>query len=112
MAEASKATLAALVWLHERGHDDMRGGDLVNYYAEREAARLRAEGIGWMAGHHTTSRTHAWRRTGGAVLGRAQQAGLIRQVRISWGTPIYKWTDAGREAVRQANAAASPREGR
>lgn len=101
----TKAQRAALAYmLNSRGPDgDFRGGDFVEFYALRADAELRARGFAEnFTGHHTTSRRHAWRRTGGRVLGSLHKLGLLRWVDTSWGTPIYKFTDEGRKAAEEA----------
>lgn len=86
------ATLAALKWLARTGTDgEFSGGSLVEYYREK------SDSI-----HPTTDRRHGWRRTGGRVLKRAADDGLVESTRRSWGTPQYRFTQAGKDAVRDA----------
>lgn len=71
--------------------DNIRGGDLVEYYQERwiAASNNRDQSSLW-AGH---PKSHAWRRTGGLQLSRLQAAGFLYQSTIAWGIPLYGFTD-------------------
>lgn len=93
--KATEREAEALRWLleHERTWE-IRGGDFCEYYAER-AERESGRPVSANSG-----RFHAWRRTGGAVLGRMAVKGLVRASGTDWGTRLYTMTDAGMAVAR------------
>jgi hypothetical protein len=100
-----------LAWLARKGmldREQLRGGDLVNYYHERANAADRAEderrGRPRRHDYHFTAgsgRAHAWRRTGGRLLSNMQKAGLTIYTGSSWGTALYKLTDEAKRIARE-----------
>lgn len=101
-ARVTPAMRELLAWLAENGMldtDGLRGGTLVDYYRER------APRGGLQHGYATTSRMHAWRRTGGRLLGNMHRAGLLVYLRTSWGTPEYRLTDEAKALARGELAA-------
>lgn len=93
LTEAEELLLRWLVEQHGR-EGTFRGGMLVDYYEWRAREKLAPEDR-WMAGHETTGRRHAWRRTGGMMLGRIGAKGYLRPAGANWGTQLWALTEKG-----------------
>jgi hypothetical protein len=106
----TKAMVAVLRWMVAKEvpgePHDWCGGDLINYYIERKIEHIRAEHArrgeecpSYMLEHVRGGyANHGFRRVGGTVLMNMERFGLVRRVGSNWGTPLYRMTDAGRQA--------------
>lgn len=79
-----------------------RGGDLVEYYRQRDRRKVEEKNGAYAYHHVSTGRRHAWRRTGGALLGRLHDKGLLVMRRISHGVPEYEVTEDLKKLMREA----------
>lgn len=76
---------------------EFSGGDLVDFYHARWIAKYQ-DGKEILGGiWPTTSRSHAFRRTGGLQLRRLADAGVLEMVGYNHGVPYYEFSEAGDE---------------